>query len=145
MQVYNYVIFGIIRRSKNEEKFEKSISILMMILMFGLVITGCVENKPNTLTQAQKNEDFKYMFKIIEVNYPFLEVNKRVNGIDWLAKKDEFMEEIKKCKNDEDFAQTLQDILSQLNNRHTHILNQETYRLFFLLYSKDKIFNKDKI
>lgn len=27
------------------------------------------------------------MWKIIEENYPFLEVNKRLNGEDWLAKK----------------------------------------------------------
>lgn len=40
-----------------------------------------------SLTVEQRLEDFDYMWKIIEENYPFLEVNKRLNGEDWLAKK----------------------------------------------------------
>ncbi|WBW95823.1 S41 family peptidase [Oceanirhabdus sp. W0125-5] len=109
------------------KNIKKTISIFMIILLLGLVITGCVEKKPNTLTEEQKIEDFEYMYKIIKANYPFLEVNKRVNGIDWLAKKDEFMKEIKRCKNDEEYTEKLQNILSLLNNGHTKILDKDFY------------------
>ncbi|WBW95821.1 S41 family peptidase [Oceanirhabdus sp. W0125-5] len=117
---------------------KKTISIFMIILFLGLVITGCVDNKPNTLTQAQKIEDFEYMYKIIKENYSFLEVNKRVNGIDWLSEKEDFLEEIKNTKDDDEFFYELSYILDRLNNGHTHMLDQSSYENLISVYSESK-------
>ena len=45
----------------------------------------------NQLTQKEKLDDFEYMYTILKENYPFFEVNKRVNGLDWLSNKDEYI------------------------------------------------------
>ena len=53
-----------------------------------------VSNSP--LTTEEKLEDFEHAYNIIKRKIiTFLEVNKRLHGIDWLAKKDEYVERIK--------------------------------------------------
>lgn len=79
------------------------------------------------LTKEQKIEDFEYLYKIIKENYPFLEVNKRMNGIDWLANKDKYLNLIQNISegDDQDYKKVLDIIMSDLNNGHTHILTRE--------------------
>lgn len=43
--------------------------------------------KIEDLTLKEKNEDFNYLFNFIEENYPYLEMNKRMTGIEWLSKE----------------------------------------------------------
>lgn len=123
------------------------IILLISVLLF--TISGCNVSKgitsfssssknQNHLTQKDKSDDFEYMYTILKENYPFFEVNKRVNGIDWLGKKNEYINKIKSTKNDEDFYRTLSLILSELHDgEHTSILNRERYTYFSNLYNQD--------
>ena len=81
--------------------------------------------KVKQLTKKEKIKDFEYMFKTIEEAYPFLEVNKRVNNVDWVANKEEYLEKIKNTTNDEEFIGAINQILSELNNGHTHLVNSK--------------------
>ena len=56
-------------------------------------------------------------------NYPFLEINKRVNGVDFLANKADYKDRMKNVKTEEDLHNTLDGIIKDLNNGHTHFLN----------------------
>lgn len=103
--------------------------ILISIMSISLVACNDVEFKE--LTKEEKIEDFEYMFKTIEEAYPFLEVNKRVNNVDWIANKEEYLDKIKNTKNDEEFIEAISEILSELNNGHTHLINSmELYEHF---------------
>lgn len=86
------------------------------------------------LTVEQRLEDFDYMWKIIEENYPFLEVNKRLNGEDWLANKEEYRNEIAAVKADDEFYKRMKFVLSRLNNGHTNFLSKEEYPWFLNAY-----------
>ena len=93
--------------------------------------------KVKQLTQKEKIEDFEYMFKTIEEAYPFLEVNKRVNNVDWIGSKEAYLEKIKNTKNDQEFIAAMSEILNGLNNRHTHLINnKELYEFFKSAYDQ---------
>ena len=112
--------------------------ILISIMCISLVACDDTEvketgdiTKVKQLTEEEKIEDFEYMFKTIEEAYPFLEVNKRVNDVDWVANKKEYLEKIKNTTNDEEFIEAITEILSELNNGHTHLINSmELYEFF---------------
>jgi Periplasmic protease len=121
------------------------LSIILIVIIF--ILSGCGVNN-NTLskengninnkqlTEKEKIDDFEYMYKTLKENYPFFEVNKRLNGIDWLSKKEEYINRIKGTYNDESFFFTLNQILSELNNGHTGMINKNDYSHFKSIYEK---------
>lgn len=121
--------------------------VIIIILTLLLILSGCsdsdtVENslleENGQLTEQEKLDDFEYMYKILKENYPFFEVNKRLSGIDWLSKKDEFIEMVKASKNDDEFYIALNDILDYLYNDHTHMISMDNYRYIQKLYTKEQ-------
>ncbi|KYH32058.1 peptidase family S41 [Clostridium tepidiprofundi DSM 19306] len=78
-------------------------------------------NALGNLTIAQKLEDFRYMYNILEENYVYFDVNKRLNGYDWLANKEEFEKSIMKTKDNFEFFIVLSRILKKLNDGHTSL------------------------
>ncbi|HYF75225.1 MAG TPA: S41 family peptidase, partial [Candidatus Nitrosocosmicus sp.] len=73
--------------------------LVLLVFVFTASLLGCQQEEsvqafeakgedPGQLSMEQKLEDFEYMYKVLEENYPFFEVNKRMNGIDWLANND---------------------------------------------------------
>ncbi len=99
-----------------------------------------VSNSP--LTTEEKLEDFEHAYNIIKENYPFLEVNKRLHGIDWLAKKDEYVERIKNTDTDKEFIEELSNIIRELNNGHTHVVEMNHFKWYYKVYSQHKfLFN----
>ncbi|WP_160687695.1 S41 family peptidase [Clostridium sp. C2-6-12] len=124
---------------------KSKLSIVLIIIIF--ILSGCGVNnsKPskensniNTkqLTEKEKIEDFEYMYKTLQENYPFFEVNKRLNGIDWLSKKEEYTNRIKATYNDESFFNTMNQILLELKNGHTQMLDKNNYSYFKSIYEK---------
>lgn len=85
----------------------------------------------NKLTEEQKLEDFEYLYNIIIENYPFLEVNKRKYGIDWVDNKEKYIEFIKQEPN---FKVALNEILLDLNNSHTNLLEREFIEYMIYAY-----------
>ena len=90
----------------------------MCISFIGGNDTGVKERvditKGKQLTKEEKIEDFEYMFKTIEEAYPFLEVNKRVNNVEWIANKEEYLEKIKNTKNDKEFIEAIKFVDKEL-------------------------------
>ncbi|MBW4828224.1 MAG: S41 family peptidase [Clostridiaceae bacterium] len=119
----------------------KSFLLITICILISTTISGCSTGKEsmNTsnreLTMEEKLEDFEYMYKILEENYPFFKVNERVNGVDWLGNKDEYIEKIKQTKNDEEFAEKLNEIIGELNNGHTYLLSEELFSDFYEIYA----------
>ncbi len=128
---------------------KKRLSIISIIL-FVFIACGYMIYKPYNsnitndvqLTEEEKLEDFEYMHAILKENYPYFEVNKRLNGIDWLSKKDEYIDRIKATTNDDTYFNELNSILSELKNGHTNTLDKWFYSYAKDIYERDKKFNK---
>lgn len=76
------------------------------------------------MTEEQVNEDFEAFMNIIEENYPFLGVNKRLNGVDFLANKEAYRKRVKDSKTAEELQLNLESIMSELNNGHANLLDK---------------------
>ncbi|WP_223065933.1 S41 family peptidase [Paenibacillus caui] len=90
------------------------------------------------LTTEQKLEDFEYMYNLIKDNYPFLKVNQRLTGVDWLANKEKYIAKIKSSKDDSDFFSYLTFILRDLHNGHTTMLHLDDYKLYKEIFTRDE-------
>ncbi|KEH98499.1 S41 family peptidase [Clostridium massiliodielmoense] len=97
---------------------------------------------PKQLTTKEKIDDFNYMYNILKENYPYFEVNKRQNKVDWLNKKNDYISMIKSTKNDKEFFNTLQNILKELNNGHTDFMPEKAYSPFVSLCLELDVPNK---
>lgn len=118
-------------------KRKYSLILLLLIVVFSLASCKSINNLENNLSKEEKVEDFQYMYDVIKESYPYLEVNKRVNNIDWLANKANYLEKIKNTKNDDEFISELNNILEDLNNRHTHLVNNSgLFEIFNDAYGK---------
>src|SRR5690606_21955752 len=121
-----------------------SFLLIIICILISTTISGCSTGKESMsisnreLTMEEKLEDFEYMYNILEENYPFFKVNERVNGVDWLGNKNEYIEKIKQTKNDEEFAKKLNEIIGELNNGHTHLLSREGYLTNYKIFCEDK-------
>ncbi|WP_446899686.1 S41 family peptidase [Clostridium sp. LBM24168] len=119
-----------------------SISLFVIILLSVVIIYNF---KSSHLSQREKISDFNYMYSILEKNYPYFEVNKRQNRIDWLSNKEEYIHRIKSTRNDEEYFNVLQGILKELNNGHTHMMDEEFYFYCKNIYEKHPQFCKSWI
>lgn len=120
-------------------KIKRKYLLILLVLIGVLYLVSCksIYTSENNLTKKEKVEDFEYMYDVIKKSYPYLEVNKRVNNVDWLANKESYLEEIKNTKNDDEFISKLNDILADLNNGHTHLINNsELFEVFNDTYGK---------
>lgn len=110
----------------------------IIIFIFIIFIGTRIYNKSDQLSTKEKVNDFKYVYNIIKDGYPYLDVNMRRNNINWLYNKDKYLKRIKDTKNDEEFIEELSSILSDLDNKHTELIdNKKRYELFKKSYSKN--------
>lgn len=90
------------------------------------------------LTVEEKVEDFEYLYETIVENYPFLEVNKRLTGLDWASQKEVYLERIKRTSTDEEFNNALAEILSDLHNGHTKMMDKTNIKSLRNTYYRSK-------
>lgn len=86
------------------------------------------------LTTEEKLEDFNYMYKILEENHPYFEVEKRKTGYDWLAHREDFESWIRAAGNNLEYYNTIERILYLVQNGHTNIIRPESYDDYRRLY-----------
>lgn len=113
--------------------FKRKYLLILLSLMAVLSLASCksINTLEDELTVEEKVEDFQYMYDVIKESYPYLEVNKRVNDKDWLANREEYLEKIKDTKDDKEFISEINKILSDLNNWHTHLIDNPALLKFF--------------
>lgn len=100
-------------------------------------------------------EDFNFVYETLKTHYPFFEINKRKNGVDWLSNKKSYEKYISKSKNDEDFFNRMNDILSDLNNAHTNLVPETNGIFTYIIYKTmphnnwrydiSKVYEKDRV
>jgi hypothetical protein len=73
------------------------------------------------LTKEQALEDFRYLFEKLRNYHPYIELKRRVEGYDWLAREHEFEQMVLDAETNEDFAKAIAHMVFALNNGHTNI------------------------
>lgn len=107
----------------------KPIVTLIAVILLSVTVNG------QTLTKQQKVEDFEYLYKILQENYPYFGVLERENGIKWLEHKDEYLKAIKKIKDDKQFIQAIGAILKKLNSGHANLSPTFSRNYYMKIYS----------
>lgn len=93
------------------------------------------------LNKEQYLDDFRFVYNTLNEYYPYFDVNKKIDNINWLAKKDEFEDYIQKSKNDVDFGLRMNKILYELNNDHTQLVDQNQAIDMYITYYKVPEYN----
>lgn len=121
---------------------KKKIVFLVIIFIFTIALGRYTYSNTNELSNTEKVEDFNYMYNTIKNGYPYLDVNNRRNNIGWLENKDKYIKRIENTKSDQEFIEAMSSILSDLNNRHTEIIdNRKRYELFKRAYSNNNLYD----
>ena len=116
----------------------KKLLILIVVLISTIIVSSSSLNENRQLSKIEKIEDFECVYENIKNGYPYLDVIKRSDNIDWLENKQEYIKRIKKTTNDDEFIEELSFIISDLKNRHTELIdNKNRYELFKKSYSKN--------
>lgn len=79
-------------------------------------------NKADQMSQQAVKEDFDYFMNIVKTDYPYLEINQRLNNIDFIDKEEHYWDMIKNVKTKTEFVKKLTIIISNLNNGHTDLI-----------------------
>ncbi|NMA85638.1 MAG: peptidase S41 [Epulopiscium sp.] len=115
-----------------------TILIVALVLNYLLSPSSFPTFKPITEQEILSNEDyiedFDYAYSILETYYPFFEINKIANNVDWIGNREEYKSLISKCNTDEEFYETMGLILAELNNGHTHLLDPNYGLDSYVLY-----------
>lgn len=123
------------------------ISCCLVFLFIALVLSGCnpqATGNPGwkNLTTSQKLEDFRYLFRVLKENHGKLALIKRLYGYDWLAHEKEFEEEIRRTRDDLEFALAIDRILDSLNDPHTAIMPPRLWTAYLGLHPFDDVVNQ---
>ena len=92
---------------------------------------------PKNLKKTEMVNDFEYLFRELKENYPFFEVLKRKYDIDFLKNHDIYLKKVRECESDEEFIQTLSEIMKDLNNYHARIADKDYVKSTLAYYSKN--------
>jgi|GEM_PF-4564261 len=108
----------------------KRVCILLVYLISLFTFSGCEfsKSKPiNTFSEEQKLKDFNYIYNIIENKYPYTEILKGNFNNDILAKKTYYEKKIINSKSDEEFFYIINEILQNLQDKHTMLWDKKDY------------------
>lgn len=122
------------------------IPVVVILITFVNNINQNKENDINTINLKEIDDtefdlstedylyDFDYAYDTLKTYYPFFEINKIAYGIDWLDNKEEYENYIRESKNDWDFYNRMNDVLAELNNRHTSLIDESFAKSLYISY-----------
>lgn len=100
-----------------------------------MVLFACSQEQAS-LTADEKIEDFEYFYQIVEENYPFLGVYERENNLNWLSKKQQYINYIKHTSDDPSFLTFFQSVLYDLKMSHLSMRPTFDYDLYVSAYKE---------
>ena len=117
------------------ENYKFGLSMGISGIMVLLISVTILSPSSSQLSMKEKLEDYEYLYKTVSENYPLLKSNERVNGVNWLGKRETFRSNIEKTTNqnmsdeflDSMFAAEISKIIRELNNNHTHVVGRSFF------------------
>ncbi len=92
---------------------------------------------PDELTNKEMIDDFNYVFEELKENYPFFEVLKREQNVDFLANYDKYLKRVSEAESDQEFIDVMTGIMGELNNHHARIADSAYVKNTINYYSKN--------
>ncbi|HCO67695.1 MAG TPA: hypothetical protein DIT04_08085 [Dysgonomonas sp.] len=108
----------------------------LFLSVFGLAILFFSCDKKLQLSEEQKVNDFLYLYETMQANYPYFGKAKRKSGVDWLGKKEEYIQRVRSTASDSVYLHTLIDILRELKDGHTDLSPTLMYEGFLTGYKQ---------
>ncbi|NLM05714.1 MAG: hypothetical protein GX219_02170 [Tissierellia bacterium] len=119
---------------KMEKRVKIIVGLVMVLIFAGLAtMTGINKAKEN----AQKElymKDFNIAMNTLKAAYPYFEVNKDLNEIDFFANRLDFQLFIESTPTIEDYRHNMDAVLSYLNNWNTYMVPYDQPAYFYLKY-----------
>lgn len=88
------------------------------------------------LSAEEKLEDFEHLYEVLENNYMYFEVNRRLNDLDWLSNYDDYRAAVLETEDDKEFYQVIQEIIKDLRQGHSNVLWYEYYDYYVQAFSQ---------
>lgn len=135
-----------------KSKKKAIISVIVLIILVGGLLFKYLSSpspypnflpvdKQGILINEEFIEDFEFAYEILMTYYPYFEVNKKVHNVDWAGNREIYRDKVSNCKSDEEFYNTMNDILSDLHNGHTHLLGTDYGLDYYIFYKSLPRFN----
>lgn len=112
--------------------YRNLVGIIVALLL--TVASNAKEKDIIFLTTEQKLADFDSLYHQLNEVFPYFEINKRKNGIDWLGNYEMYREEVKQTKNNKEFFVKIEAIVDQLNSGHADLWPNKEYDYFLTAY-----------
>lgn len=134
--------------------------ILILMSMFLVVLAGCKESKVHEMIEPKASQetmetqepmeqatilpklnaiskedmlyDLDYLIGLVQDNYPFLKVNQRLNGVDWLKEAEIYRKSAPSTASYEEFINWLQNLVAKFNNGHARVISSNAEYLYYL-------------
>ena len=92
-------------------------------------------------------EDFEYLCKIVQEDYPYLQLKERMHRYDWMELRTVFEDRIRNASDNGDFLHVIMEAVEALQNRHTHVLDPGTvieyHSIYMDIYPMNAVFSDD--
>lgn len=114
-----------------------------------------LEEKEFNLSKKEYEKDFDFAYDTLKSYYPYFKINEKLYGIDWLTNKDVYKKYVSQAEDDADFFARMNDVLSDLHNGHTHLVDRDfgidSYLTYYSLPRSDwrydiaKVYEKENV
>ncbi|WP_282037630.1 S41 family peptidase [Saccharicrinis aurantiacus] len=112
-----------------------SFSRTIFIAIIALVLSPNVNaTNPNPLSTEQKVADFDSLYFQLKGAFPYFEVNKRLNQVDWLGNYEAYKTRISQTQNNKQYLAEIDAIMDELNCGHADLLPTVYYNYMFTRY-----------
>lgn len=110
-------------------------NLLSIVFLLLTAVAGHAKEKAHPqLTTEQKVTDFDSLYTQLKGAYPYFEVNKRQNNIDWVSNYDSYKMRIVNSENDAEYLAQLDTIMKDLNCGHADLLPTKYYHYMHSRY-----------
>ncbi len=92
---------------------------------------------PKSLTNKEMVDDFNYLFEELKENYPFFDVLKREQNVDFIGNYNKYLKRVEEAKTDQEFIDVMTGIMGELNNHHARIADEAYVKSTLDYYSKN--------
>lgn len=94
------------------------------------------------LSNQEKMEDWHYFLDLVQRNYPYFGVQKRVSDTEWSERVKEIETILLKSNDDLSFYKAIALAATSLQNGHTHIISPSSFTSYAEFYLKEKIWQE---
>lgn len=119
---------------KMEKRVKIIVGIIMVLIFAGLATMAGINKAKENAQKELYMKDFNIALNTLKDVYPYFEVNKDLNEIDFFANRLDFQLFVESTPTIEDYRHNMNSVLSYLNNWNTYMVSYDQPAYFYLKY-----------